>query len=412
MKKLFSIFIAIVLIAPVLAPTSAFAESDNNLSTYTLLEPIDDAEAEFDATADDALSKYLNTWFTRIISLAAVYAVMVLIIYGFQYSFSETIFKKVTARERVVPAVGGLILLLLSVILLQTIDSDLTNISGFKKITVEGGSSFGFVDREDEVNKLNAIRNSICFDDMGGDLWARRMGCGDSAYNDVFNENSDIVKRTRAASERCYQATVHYCKLSNDLARDREDNKNAVNRRIAANRSKVACGTEFPCDTITEDSSNGDLLKRDSGLIRTGNIVACQNPEDGCVVAKTIVDNLSKIDPKPVITEAYPPTVYHEHQCHYVATCVDASVRGKSPSEVADFFDQMVTNQEDAVYPVLEFGTPGERTNFLNSLDDEQRTRLEGKTIVVPGVTPHFSVYTSKGDANGSGGLNSKGVGY
>src|SRR3989344_4644405 len=67
------------------------------------------------------LSGYLSALFRIGIGVAAVLAVLMIMIGGFQYMGSDSVTSKSEGRERITGAILGLMLLLFSVVLLQTI---------------------------------------------------------------------------------------------------------------------------------------------------------------------------------------------------------------------------------------------------------------------------------------------------
>lgn len=100
-------------------------------SKYTLLEPIPglenfDPDAKVDGSC--ALNEYANVIIRLIIGIAAVLAMMMIITGGLQYMGSEVISEKNAGRERVTNAIMGLVLLLASYAILNTINPNLLNL--------------------------------------------------------------------------------------------------------------------------------------------------------------------------------------------------------------------------------------------------------------------------------------------
>lgn len=91
--------------------------------TYTLLAPFGSKLTE--VRDGEGLSKYLNQMFFIAIGLAGALAVVMIVINGILYMGDESVFGKTRARQRIVMAIGGLILALGAWVLLRTINPDL-----------------------------------------------------------------------------------------------------------------------------------------------------------------------------------------------------------------------------------------------------------------------------------------------
>lgn len=88
------------------------------------------------------------------------------------------------------------------------------------------------------------------------------------------------------------------------------------------------------------------------------------------------------------VSEAWPPVVNHRDNCHYVGTCVDASLGRIEPSATnASNVNTFYTNSSSAGFrPVFEVA-PGQKSSWVNSGVNPDYI------IEVSGVTPHFSLY-------------------
>lgn len=91
-------------------------------TTYKLLEPL-----PIVGTNVSNFGVYLSQMFKLAISIAAVLAVLQLSIGGFKYMSEETFTGKSDAKERITNALYGLVLILASYLLLNTINPDLVN---------------------------------------------------------------------------------------------------------------------------------------------------------------------------------------------------------------------------------------------------------------------------------------------
>jgi len=126
----FSIFFVLVLLFVV----TTQAES------YTLISPLPGIGDSVSTSEPGGAVNYLNNIFTLFISIIAVLGVIKLMICGFQYMTSEAISSKEAAKKCMTGVFGGLFLVLISVLVLQTINPNLTQLNFFDRLeqSVEG----------------------------------------------------------------------------------------------------------------------------------------------------------------------------------------------------------------------------------------------------------------------------------
>ena len=106
-------------IVGVFSPLVVFAQ-DN----YVLISRLG-SRTDVDLTGGGGLNAYIGDLFTIFIVIATVLAVIRLMICGIQYMTTEGTSSKGTARECLSYVIGGLLLILASFLILQTINSDL-----------------------------------------------------------------------------------------------------------------------------------------------------------------------------------------------------------------------------------------------------------------------------------------------
>lgn len=117
----------------ILLPALSFAQ----VTEYQLLEPLPCIEGVGQTCNSSGLIEKINTnayvvyVFKFSIAFAAVAAVMVIIISGFQYATSDIISTKGNAKERINNALMGLVTILASYLILQTIDPRLVELTDF-----------------------------------------------------------------------------------------------------------------------------------------------------------------------------------------------------------------------------------------------------------------------------------------
>jgi len=93
-----------------------------------------------DASSGTTLPKYINAVFTLVISVAAMLAVLRIVTGGFKYMTSEAAGSKGDAKEIIQGAVFGLILLLGSWLILNTVNPQILNLSAlrFERLQTSG----------------------------------------------------------------------------------------------------------------------------------------------------------------------------------------------------------------------------------------------------------------------------------
>ncbi len=124
MKKIYITLIFFLLCSAPLALMAAGATTNSQYHPLALGIPgVTDKEG-----ATPSLIAYLNAIFTLTISLAATFAVLRIVVAGFQYMMTDAWGSKEEAVGTIWAVITGLVVLLLSVIILKTINPDLLNL--------------------------------------------------------------------------------------------------------------------------------------------------------------------------------------------------------------------------------------------------------------------------------------------
>lgn len=122
---------------PLAAPTSAAANSsskpgianpDGSLP-YVPLEPL----PGLDQSGTSNFAGLVNTLFTLLISIGGLVAVAALVVGGITYMVSDVVDRKSESKSRMYAAVWGLVLLLASYLILNTINPQLVNFGNFSQ---------------------------------------------------------------------------------------------------------------------------------------------------------------------------------------------------------------------------------------------------------------------------------------
>ena len=107
--------------------------------SYTLISPLPGVGESVSSESGGSVG-YLNNIFVIFVSIIAVLGVIKLMICGFQYMTREAISSKEEAKKCMAGVFMGLFLVLISVLVLQTINPNLTKLSFFAKLeqSIEG----------------------------------------------------------------------------------------------------------------------------------------------------------------------------------------------------------------------------------------------------------------------------------
>ncbi len=108
---------------------------DASPSGYQLITPIGNLDKIEDQTPN-GLSDYINLIIKIVIALAGAIAVVIIIINGIQYMGTDSVWSKSESKLKIGGAIGGIVLLLASYLILYTINPDLVNIKiGITKVS-------------------------------------------------------------------------------------------------------------------------------------------------------------------------------------------------------------------------------------------------------------------------------------
>lgn len=111
------------------------SQNTNRDDSYTLLAPIPGLEKINDSAG---IGGYLEKIFLIGIGLAGVLAVVMIVINGIVYMGDESVFGKTKAKERILMAIGGLVLALGAWVVLNTINPDLVGSTlSIKSVDIE-----------------------------------------------------------------------------------------------------------------------------------------------------------------------------------------------------------------------------------------------------------------------------------
>jgi hypothetical protein len=143
MKKIFLILIMGMVVMGSLFTIQVSAQTPTNSNEYTVLAPLPGVG---DKGGTTTLQDYVPAIFKLAIGLSAAFAVLMIVIGGFQYMSTDAIMKKENGKKRIQNAVFGLVLVIGAWLILYTINPNLLTLNlDIKAVstTGTGGGTLG-----------------------------------------------------------------------------------------------------------------------------------------------------------------------------------------------------------------------------------------------------------------------------
>jgi len=167
------------------------------VEAYTPISPLPGIGSDVDTAGSAGPINYLNTMFVIFVSIIAILGVIKLMICGFQYMTSEAISDISEAKKCISGVFGGLFLVLLSVLILQTINPSLIQLTFFDTLQTQVDEiDFSIPVVATEYGPgVNIIDQGYCF--TGDDGW--------DGFADIECSTGSIW-----TLEECEAATVVY----------------------------------------------------------------------------------------------------------------------------------------------------------------------------------------------------------
>jgi len=120
--------------------------TEHDVERYQFLAPIGglgdstaDGGRDIDVSSKDSLPNFAKSLITLTIGFAIMAAIVLLVIAGFRYMTTVKDGAKSDAKKSIGRAIGGLVLALAAVVILQTINPQLIELQGIEPVTVDGG---------------------------------------------------------------------------------------------------------------------------------------------------------------------------------------------------------------------------------------------------------------------------------
>lgn len=292
-----------------------YGTTPNGTSDYVLLAPIniEGQELRFDAENNRYVSvlpigdersfaDFVNSILKLSIGLASAFAVLMIVIAGAKYMTQGSVTGKSNALSDVRRALWGLGIALLSVLLLNTINPDLTSLKGISPATAST-TNFGTLVKNQFRGPGFYFRVHLTNDLYGP--FESKGECKTAQYALMANNfiNLDLE---------------NFFQVYDDCIYFDDDGNEAVS---PSDSGAMCLGGEDNCLDIFKEIDANFPIKSDSN---TG------IHKDLIPKLKNLHTTLSQQQIQWQITEAFPPEWNHASQCHYNGTCFDANFTGQS----------------------------------------------------------------------------------
>jgi hypothetical protein len=204
----------------ILLPLFSFAQIPPE---YQLLEPLPCIDGTGQKCTDGAIKSintngYIVFLFKFSIAFAAVAAVVVIIISGFQYATTDIISSKGSAVARIQSALMGLVTILASILILQTIDPRLVQINTFlEPLNIKGyefrynelleSATFYQIEQtlKDANQEMSVLRkNAEAFDKRAAEIRAKEATSAEDRWNNEIEAQKfdQRAKQLRLEADR------------------------------------------------------------------------------------------------------------------------------------------------------------------------------------------------------------------
>jgi len=132
--KIISGSLLLILVLTVLTPSLASAQGTSQNIKYIPLEPSFLNLTATEATQGINFATYISKLFNTVFGLAVIFAVLMIVWGGVEYMSTDAIGKKEDGKTRWTNAIWGLLLVMSSYLILQTINPDILTFSGIENL--------------------------------------------------------------------------------------------------------------------------------------------------------------------------------------------------------------------------------------------------------------------------------------
>jgi hypothetical protein len=210
MNRLFIILVCILIIATgtaFAAFETTLAQQNTQTKVYQPLEPLSDAQRKIDLNDPQP---YITNLFSIFVSIVSILAVIRLMLCGVTYITSEAVGSKEEAKKCIWTILGGLFLILLSYLILTTINKDLVKLSFFTEVKTQVTTELAeqkiieqakeernaLITREQRIEQLKSLLTAIIQSRIPGLHPVGEVGAGGNLLVvEIFDPNSnDYIK--------------------------------------------------------------------------------------------------------------------------------------------------------------------------------------------------------------------------
>ena len=348
-------------------PFVVFGEETAATTTFQTLSQIPGV-----AGSTVSIGTYVNALFRIAIGLGAVIAVLMIVIGGFEYLSTDMFQRKSAGKERIQNSLLGLGLLLVSTLLLQTINPKLLDLS------------FQPLKAEITFTSLNAPG-----------VYTSTQTC---ISTEKYNHRAGYHQP--ATSGECF-STAEECAASETALRDAQGSGNFD--RISCTPRQVT--VEF--DGCSNCVPAGQICPAFNGN-------PCRGGQRACLLSGTLAGPVaaagSATGRRITCTEVWPPAANHRDLCHSNGTCLDFRLGAPGViSEPSDIWKTIQAFQNSGGCAVYEVSSNAQRDALrargrsLVGTPGFDLGLYQRRIITVAGVAPHFSGYNSPIRATGNG---------
>ncbi|MCH8888958.1 hypothetical protein IID26_00845 [Patescibacteria group bacterium] len=265
--------------------------------SYTPISPLPGVGSSVNTGGPSGLVQYFNNIFVLFISIIAVLAVIKLMICGFQYMMSEAISSKEAAKKCMTGVFGGLLIVLLSVLVLQTINPKILSFDFFGTLQDKVGGVVSGIELDDrsraeEAAALTGYANRViidqgfCFvgDDAGGfadiecgsfgffsgeeTIWTTLEQC--LAGEEEYKARPRQVFISYGIEEGCFSTADGSRGIGREFCYDITTSVGSDDRRLTQQQCPVPVNDSLLCEQARRDASSRPLFVSATPCYRPG----------------------------------------------------------------------------------------------------------------------------------------------
>ncbi len=238
--------ICIVCLGILFTPTVTDAQSEENYQALEELPGITE-DGVADVTSTSSLPSFANQVAQIMIGIAIALAIIMLIMGGATYMTSGSFSKKGQAKSRMTQALIGLLLALGAVLILNTINPNLTSTEGIEDVQVDGS-------RFDQPDEGSGEQARYCFKKINQDTGNAQYFCHNSKSECQEKKGEETVGRGGGGTCEAYPegTTEEDLQLFSDILTEESDIRETLKEgdKVHINKGKCEQYGEGNCTTV------------------------------------------------------------------------------------------------------------------------------------------------------------------